>query len=448
MKNKFLYFLSIIYINIYCIISKSIINCEIANINGNPILISDIYEINNFLEQSNSQKMDKVDILDKLITNKILKEYCEKNFNKNEIKMQLEMQMKLVKKAIEDHTLKILNDYFQNDREAFFRESGLSVNDFIATNIKTQREQIYISLAMQKLINNNNLDFSPKKINEYIHNKAQKDISTHEELYEVCELVVDNIIQKEKTDLVKKIYEEILKNKDKFESIISKYSDKDINFGEIDILEEKLPFNFALLNLKNNEISEIIDTANAFYIIKYINRKGTKYEVVGLTILKDNYSNDANIVEYLKNIKSEIENKKISWIDAVLKYSTNKKNKNYAGVILNSNKTELINKDYLSTEEYNNISKMKEGEISEPIKSFNFNGETVFKLLLLKKKYPITTDKREYDFSQIVKQYNKEITTKKIQNIKKNILKNSKIVLDEEFEICKQWNEKYNNNKL
>ena len=203
-----------------------------------------------------------------------------------------------------------------------------------------------------------------------------------------------------------------------------------------------------MLNLKNNEISEIIDTANAFYIIKYINRKGTKYEVVGLTILKDNYSNDANIVEYLKNIKSEIENKKISWIDAVLKYSTNKKNKNYAGVILNSNKTELINKDYLSTEEYNNISKMKEGEISEPIKSFNFNGETVFKLLLLKKKYPITTDKREYDFSQIVNQYNKEITTKKIQNIKKNILKNSKIVLDEEFEICKQWNEKYNNNKL
>ena len=203
-----------------------------------------------------------------------------------------------------------------------------------------------------------------------------------------------------------------------------------------------------MLNLKKNEISEIIDTANAFYIIKYINRKGTKYEVVGLTILKDNYSNDANIVEYLKNIKSEIENKKISWIDAVLKYSTNKKNKNYAGVILNSNKTELINKDYLSTEEYNNISKMKEGEISEPIKSFNFNGETVFKLLLLKKKYPITTDKREYDFSQIVNQYNKEITTKKIQNIKKNILKNSKIVLDKEFEICKQWNEKYNNNKL
>ena len=85
MKNKFLYSLAIIYINIYCIISKSIINCEIANINGNPILISDIYEINNFLEQSNSQKMDKVDILDKLITNKILKEYCEKNFNKNEI---------------------------------------------------------------------------------------------------------------------------------------------------------------------------------------------------------------------------------------------------------------------------------------------------------------------------------------------------------------------------
>lgn len=448
MKNKFLYSLAIIYINIYCIISKSIINCEIANINGNPILISDIYEINNFLEQSNSQKMDKVDILDKLITNKILKEYCEKNFNKNEIKMQLEMQMKLVKKTIEDHTLKILNDYFQNDREAFFRESGLSVNDFIATNIKTQREQIYISLAMQKLINNNNLDFSPKKINEYIHNKAQKDISTPEELYEVCELVVDNIIQQEKTDLVKKIYEEILKNKDKFESIISKYSDKDINFGEIDILEEKLPFNFALLNLKKNEISEIIDTTNAFYIIKYINKKGTKYEVVGLTILKDNYSNDANIIEYLKNIKSEIENKKISWIDAVLKYSTNKKNKNYAGVILNSNKTELINKDYLSTEEYNNISKMKEGEISEPIKSFNFNGETVFKLLLLKKKYPITTDKREYDFSQIVNQYNKEITTKKIQNIKKNILKNSKIVLDKEFEICKQWNEKYNNNKL
>ena len=357
------------------------------------------------------------------------------------------MQMKLVREGVENHTLKILSEYFKNDRKAFYKETGQSVSDFINTNIKAQKEQIFISLAMQSLSNNNSLDFSPKKIVNYNFNKDIKNSSTNEELYEICELVVDNIVQKEKIEDVNKIYKEILNDKNNFEKIIDKYSDEDINIGEIDILKDNYPFNHVLLKLNKNEISEIIETDNAFYIIKWTDKKNnTNYKVVGLTILKDNVSNYSNIKTYLENIKSDIENKKISWKDAVLKYSTNKKNKNYSGVILNNENTELINKDYLSTKEYDSISKMKEGEISNPIECIDANCKKVYKILLLKKKYSATTDKKQYDLSNLINTYNKEKTMNKIQNIKKNILKNSTLILDKDFEICKKWDEKYNKN--
>ena len=447
MKSIFFLYLIPLIINTYKIVSKSIINCEIANINGESILISDINEISNFLEQSNAKHIDKAEILEQIITNKILKKYCEKKFNNKDIKKQIEMQMKLVREGVENHTLKILSEYFKNDRKAFYKETGQSVSDFINTNIKAQKEQIFISLAMQSLSNNNSLDFSPKKIVNYNFNKDIKNSSTNEELYEICELVVDNIVQKEKIEDVNKIYKEILNDKNNFEKIIDKYSDEDINIGEIDILKDNYPFNHVLLKLNKNEISEIIETDNAFYIIKWTDKKNnTNYNVVGLTILKDNVSNYSNIKTYLENIKSDIENKKISWEDAVLKYSTNKKNKNYSGVILNNENTELINKDYLSTKEYDSISKMKEGEISNPIECIDANCKKVFKILLLKKKYSATTDKKQYDLSNLINTYNKEKTMNKIQNIKKNILKNSTLILDKDFEICKKWDEKYNKN--
>ena len=447
MKSIFFLYLIPLIINTYKIVSKSIINCEIANINGESILISDINEISNFLEQSNAEHIDKAEILEQIITNKILKKYCEKKFNNKDIKKQIEMQMKLVREGVENHTLKILSEYFKNDRKAFYKETGQSVSDFINTNIKAQKEQIFISLAMQSLSNNNSLDFSPKKIVNYNFNKDIKNSSTNEELYEICELVVDNIVQKEKIEDVNKIYKEILNDKNNFEKIIDKYSDEDINIGEIDILKDNYPFNHVLLKLNKNEISEIIETDNAFYIIKWTDKKNnTNYKVVGLTILKDNVSNYSNIKTYLENIKSDIENKKISWEDAVLKYSTNKKNKNYSGVILNNENTELINKDYLSTKEYDSISKMKEGEISNPIECIDTNCKKVYKILLLKKKYSATTDKKQYDLSNLINSYNKEKTMNKIQNIKKNILKNSTLILDKDFEICKKWDEKYNKN--
>ena len=89
---------------------------------------------------------------------------------------------------------------------------------------------------------------------------------------------------------------------------------------------------------------------------------------------------------------------------------------------------------------------MKEGEISNPIECIDANCKKVFKILLLKKKYSATTDKKQYDLSNLINTYNKEKTMNKIQNIKKNILKNSTLILDKDFEICKKWDEKYNKN--
>ena len=73
MKSIFFLYLIPLIISTYKIVSKNIINCEIANINGESILISDINEISNFLEQSNAKQIDKVEILDTAKKNLITK---------------------------------------------------------------------------------------------------------------------------------------------------------------------------------------------------------------------------------------------------------------------------------------------------------------------------------------------------------------------------------------
>lgn len=428
-------FLKILFI-IQClqINSKEIINAPLVTINNEQILISDINEIENFYKYSKIPNFNKVEALNNLINNKIIKAYYKDIFKTKEIKAQLEIQTKLIEKGVESYCYNILKEYFNNNEDDFFKQFGASINDYIENIVKIQNDQMLISLIMQKLAIDKYV--SPKTITEFFKKKT----TTNEKFnkYEVSELVIYKSESNELENLVKNIYKEIINKKSDFEKIIDKYSDEDINFGFVDVLKNRHPFDYCLLKLNKNEISNIIKSDDAYYVVKWTEKNNNLYKVVGLTLYKKTYDNDDKILEFIKKIKDEIKNNKINWEDAVIKYSENKNNKNYYGVILNSKNSWLLTKNDLSKDDYDIISKLKESEISDPIplKENNKNG---YKILYLKKIHKYPDNNIEYD--TLVDEYNNLMQDKIVNGIAKNILKSGKINIwiDLGYDICRKW---------
>ena len=275
---------------------------------------------------------------------------------------------------------------------------------------------------------------SPEKIIEF-SKKYKNDNRINK--YEVSELVIYRNENNETDDLIKKIHADVVKKKEDFEKIINKYSCEDINFGWINILTDKCPFNYYLMKLKKNEISDIIKTNDAYYIIKWTEKNVNSYNVVGLTI----YTNSDNdkILEYAKKIMNEIKNNKISWEKAVTKYSQNKSNKNYYGVMLNNENNCLLTENDLSETDYSTITKLKEKEVSEPI-PINDEGSNGYRILYLKKIYKYD-DPNSIDYDTLTKEYNKFLQYSNMNKVAKNALKNGDIdiTIDLGYDICKRW---------
>ena len=367
MKSSFLSIL-FLFTNILIIPSK-IINSTIADINGDQILLSDIMDTIHYYQYTNT-KYDKNEIFSNIINNKILKLHYKDFVNKPEIKTQINMQMNFIRKQIEEHCYKILNEYFKGNEEEFFKNTGSNIQDYIAKNVETQKEQIISSIIMQNFTLEKN--FSPKKIKKLQHTQHE---TNENNLYEISELVIFKNTQADKT-LINNIYRKIKNDKNNFEKIIKEYSNSKIDLGWIDILLEDNELNPYILKLKKDEISDIIDTDNAYYIIKWTEKDNTKYNVIGLTLYKNIDINNTNILDLLTDIKNKIQDKKLSWEEAVTKYSQNKENKKYYGVILNENNEEILKKEDINETDYNIITNLKEGEISSPIK-FKHNKKNI-----------------------------------------------------------------------
>lgn len=427
------YRVSILFILIFLKIYPSqVINGPLVNICNEQIMISDIIDMKNFYKYSNVPNFYDVKILNNLINNKIIKAHYKDMYNKKEIKSQIDIQTKFIEKEIESYCYKILKDYFNNDEQEFIKQIGANVSDYINNNLKIQKEQLLMSLIMQGLSINEYT--SPEKIIEFSkkhNNKNKKD------KYEISELVIYECRNNEIDNLIKKIHTEITNKKDDFEKIIAKYSDKDINLGLINVLTDEYPFNYYLIKLKKNEISDIIKTQDAYYIIKWTEKNMNLYNVIGLT-LYNNHDNN-KLSEYAKKIANEIKSNKISWNEAVSKYSQNESNKNYYGVLLNNNNNCLLTKDDIPEADYNTIIKLKEGDISDPM-PINGDGSNGYRLLYLKKIHK-HDDPNNIDYDVLIKEYNKNLQDNNMDKITKNALNNSDIDvnIDLGYDVCRRW---------
>lgn len=152
-------------------------------------------------------------------------------------------------------------------------------------------------------------------------------------------------------------------------------------------------FEETVFNLKEGEVSGIIETEFGYHIIKLNERQGDKVRSQHILIKFPKYeSSDFETINFLKDLKSQIEKNEITFEDAAKKYSQdiNTKDKGgYAG---------FIPSEQIDSNAVVKIRELSSGQISEPMRTGSdvSYGYEIYKLISINPPHKLNLQK-DYD---------------------------------------------------
>ena len=351
----------------------------------------------------------------------------------------------MIKDNVTKQAYAIFDKYFHNNEENFIKELGCNVEDYIKIGIENQKKQMLYMRIIEDLCKEK--VFSQEDIQKaYTLLKKQKQLPQIEEYFEIYEI---QLLQKESKEVFEKAKEirEQLKNKEWEEIVKSLSKDEGIStnidqeWHTLGDLEDK--FEYVVFNLKIGEISDVVKINDGYYIIKLLDLDKIKYKTAIIFFFNNIYSsNEEEAFKDLREIKNNIISKKISWEQAVSKYSQ-KKEKSSRGQILSKNLSAKLTKRDISKEIKNVLKNIKEGEISEPFVEKN-NDENIYKIIYLKKHVKKHIANLQEDFNLIENLIKKIYQEKQKKIIIQNFYKNANIKLNKHHKICEKWEKTYN----
>ena len=140
------------------------------------------------------------------------------------------------------------------------------------------------------------------------------------------------------------------------------------------------------------QISRIVETEFGFHIIQLINRQGdmvnTRHILIKPKVNPEDIQKTLNRLDSLANM---IRKDSMTFSEAAIRFSTHKDSKTNGGVFVPSdasNRITWIKMDDLDKETYSAIRNLKINEISEPYRTTDEKGNTVYRIAKLTNELP------------------------------------------------------------
>ena len=438
--KKLLVLLLFILIN-NLLFSQTIDKIE-AIIGSEILLTSDIEnQYNQILSQGIIQTNNiKCDILDELLYQNLLIHHAKIDstieINEDEVNQEVNKRITFFESQL--GSLNKVEEYFKRSIDNMKEELSIVVTD----QLYTQKKQNIII---------NNVNITPNEVKDYLNSLENDDIPLIQTQLELAQLVILPKLSSEKKKSIKEKLDGFRKriySGEDFKVLATLYSDDVVsanNGGELGFMSrgELLPeFERAAFRLKDNEISEVVETKFGFHLIQMIERRGEQINARHILIKpKFNSSSIKNASDKISLIKNEIDSGLISFDDAVVKYSEDN-SKNNGGLIINpsSGSTDFTFDELDPSIKYI-VQNMNIGEITSPSLTKSDDGsQAAYRLIRLNNLVQEHKANITNDFD-VLKGY--ALSDKKQKYIDKWIVDNindTYIQINENFSSCSCYN--------
>jgi Parvulin-like peptidyl-prolyl isomerase len=332
-------------------------------------------------------------------------------------------------------------------KEALEQQLGKSIGDIKDAYKDLIKENILISNTENKLTND--IKITPQDVTEYYKTLSQDSMPTIEDEYEFEQIVKIPIISKEEKQIVKdrlEGYRKRILQGDKFSTLAALYSEDEVSakrggelgfFSRGDMVSE---FESVAFSLREGEVSQVFETKYGFHIIQMIERRGDQVNCRHI-LLQPKVSDMALMQAQTKldSIRELIINNKITFADAVKKYSDDASSLTGGKVINPYTASARFNKnginDVLQNVDKIDLDVMKKGDIS---RSLLFKGESsnAYRLLKLTVKVPAHKVNMIDDYDKIYNAALENAKTKAVMKWANDRVMKTYIHLDEEYRDC------------
>jgi peptidyl-prolyl cis-trans isomerase SurA len=277
----------------------------------------------------------------------------------------------------------------QQKLEEYFKKTIIEIKAEYRELIK---EQLLIQSMQQKVVGS--IAVTPSEVRAYYERIPSDSLPFLNAEMQVAQITRKAPENKEEIKAVKDRLEEIrqrVQKGEEFSTLAVLYSQdpsakKGGELGFVDRGDLVPEFESVAFTLKPNEISDIVQTQFGYHIIQMIERRGNQINVRHILLKPKVREEDlSKIRSSLDSVANSIRKSEITFADAALKYSDDNDTRNNGGLMVNpqtgSSKFEA---DQLDPTLAYQLSKMKIGEISDPMLFQTQDGKQGFRIVLLK----------------------------------------------------------------
>lgn len=276
------------------------------------------------------------------------------------------------------------------------------------------RDDIYQQLLSDKMRGQAfaDLDVTPEEVMEFYNSIPIDSLPYFNAEVEVGQIVIyaePTLIQKRAAkEKAEKIRQDILDGSGfGFQALL--YSDDPgsaNNDGELGYVKrgQFVPeFEAVAFRLKKDEISEVVETEFGYHIIQMIDRKGDRINTRHILITPDiDNENLLNAEEKANEIYDDLINKKITYQEAVSKYSKDEQSKQNGGLMTNPNTgNTFFEMSQLDGNVALALDDMEVGDISAVMPYTALDGKTGYRILFLQSESPAHLANINTDYSKI-----------------------------------------------
>jgi peptidyl-prolyl cis-trans isomerase SurA len=215
------------------------------------------------------------------------------------------------------------------------------------------------------------------------------------------------------------------------------------NGGELGFMmrgELEKPYADAAFSLTKGTVSKIVETKYGYHIIQLIEKNGdlinTRHILIKPKVKADQ---TAVAITKLDSIAAQIRKDSIKFSDAAIRFSTHKDSKINGGIFVSANPSQRdtwFTLDELNSEMFVKVRDMKVGEISEPFRTTDENGNTVFRIVKLDNEITAHRANLKDDYENLAHAALMNKQTKTYDDWVKKKLETTYIKVSDEFKSC------------